>query len=159
LLPNALNYLAVLNVHSGAFDTAIVLIDEVDAITEATGLPPLKYAAAMLRAWRGDEAELQAFYDLFLDSMMQRGEGSAYGQQRWLLALAHNGLAQYGKALETARRGCEHEDVIAFGHSLAELIEAAVRAGQPDEATVALERLRERTQACATEWALGTEAR
>ena len=32
------------NVHAGDFATAAALIDEVDAITQATGLPPLKYA-------------------------------------------------------------------------------------------------------------------
>jgi hypothetical protein len=41
-------------VHSGAFDAAAVLIDEVDAITQATGIAPLKYAALLLAAWRGD---------------------------------------------------------------------------------------------------------
>ena len=56
LLPNAVNYLAALNVHSGAFATAAALIDEVDSITQATGIPPLKYAAGMLAAARGDEA-------------------------------------------------------------------------------------------------------
>ena len=56
LLPNALNYLAALNVHSGAFTTAAGQIEEVDTITHATGLPPLKYAAAMLAAARGDDA-------------------------------------------------------------------------------------------------------
>ena len=49
LLPNALNYLAALNVHSGAFATAAALIDEVEAITQATGIPPLKYAAVHAR--------------------------------------------------------------------------------------------------------------
>jgi hypothetical protein len=43
LLPNALNYLAALNVHSGALTTAATLVDEVDSITQATGLPPLRY--------------------------------------------------------------------------------------------------------------------
>ena len=56
VLPNALNYLAAFNVHSGAFATAAAQIDEVGAITQATGLPPLKYAALMLAAWRGDHA-------------------------------------------------------------------------------------------------------
>ena len=36
-----------------------MLIDEVDVITQATGLPPLKYAAYMLAAARGDQAELR----------------------------------------------------------------------------------------------------
>ena len=60
LLPNALNYLAALNVHSGAFATAAALTDEIDSITQATGIPPLRYAASMLSAARGDQAQLQA---------------------------------------------------------------------------------------------------
>ena len=39
------NYLAAFHVHSGAFAAAAALIDEVEAITQATGLAPLKYAA------------------------------------------------------------------------------------------------------------------
>src|SRR3954454_4765170 len=48
---------------------------------------------------------------------------------------------------------------MAYGSALVELIEAGVRSGAPDEAAAALARLRERTQASGTEWALGTEAR
>ena len=51
LLRSRANYLAALDVHAGAFATAAALIDEVDAITQATGLPPLKYAA--MHAGRG----------------------------------------------------------------------------------------------------------
>ncbi len=54
LLPVMTNYLAAFEVHRGAFSTAAALIDEVDAIPHATGLPPLKYAAAMLLAAQGD---------------------------------------------------------------------------------------------------------
>jgi hypothetical protein len=39
LLTNALNDLAALDVHPGAFATAAAMIDEVDAITKVTGLP------------------------------------------------------------------------------------------------------------------------
>jgi DNA-binding CsgD family transcriptional regulator len=45
------------------------------------------------------------------------------------------------------------------GWALAELVEAGVRGGRPDEAATALERLSERTRASGTEWALGVEAR
>jgi DNA-binding CsgD family transcriptional regulator len=157
LLPNAANYLAALNVHAGDFATAAVLIDEVDAITQATGLPPLKYAALMLAAARGDEAR-----ELFQSSWRnatERGEGSGLGQIWWLSALRHNGHGRYGEALADARRAYEHEDVIAYGWALSELVEAAVRSGRPDEAAAALERLSERTGAAGTDWALGTEAR
>jgi DNA-binding CsgD family transcriptional regulator len=157
LLPNALNYLAALNVHSGAFGTAAAQIDEVDAITQATGLPPLKYAALMLAAARGDQA--QALLEYSWRNAMERGEGSGLGQFLWLTALLHNGHGHYGKALADARQACEHEDVMAYGWALVELIEAAVRDGRPDEAAAALLRLSERTQASGTEWALGIEAR
>ena len=158
LLPNALNHLAALNVHSGAFATAAALIDEVDAITQATGLPPLKYAACMLAAARGDQTRSALFDDAWRNAMA-RGEGSAIGVHRWLTALLHNGHGRYGEALAAARQACEHEDVMAYGWALVELIEAGVRGGRPDEAAAALERLSERTQASGTEWALGIEAR
>ena len=159
LLPNALNHLAALNVHSGAFPTAAVLIDEVDTIAQATRLPPLKYSAAMLAASRGDEAPALALLDLGWRNATERGEGSAVGMTWGLRALLHNGHGHYNEALAAARQACEREDVIAYGWSLVELIEAGVRSGSSDAAAAALERLSERTQASGTEWALGIEAR
>jgi DNA-binding CsgD family transcriptional regulator len=157
LLPNALNYLAALNVHSGAFTTAATLTDEVDSITQATGIPPLRYAACMLAAARGDEAP--ALFEWGWRDLTERGEGSGLGQLWRLTALRHNGHGHYGEALVAARHACEHEDVMAYGWALVELIEAGVRGGRPDEAAAALDRLSERTRASGTQWALGIEAR
>ncbi|HEV2321735.1 MAG TPA: LuxR C-terminal-related transcriptional regulator, partial [Gammaproteobacteria bacterium] len=81
------------------------------------------------------------------------------GAALWLTALLHNGHGYYGEALAAARQACEHEDVIFYGWALVELIEAAVRSGQPEEAAAALDRLCERTRASGTQWALGIEAR
>ena len=160
LLQNALNYLAALNVHSGAFATAATLIDEVDSITQATGIPPLKYAAIMLAAVRGDSAKVLALLEWGWRNTAERGEGSAHGLALWLSALLHNGHGDYADALAAARRACEHEDVMAYGRALVELIEASVRSGEPPgEAMAALDRLSERTRASGTEWALGVEAR
>ena len=39
LLPGMSNFLAALNIHSGSVDTATELIEEVGALTEATGIP------------------------------------------------------------------------------------------------------------------------
>jgi DNA-binding CsgD family transcriptional regulator len=157
LLPNALNHLAALNVHSGAFATAAALIDEVDSITQATGIPPLKYSACMLAAAQGDDA--MALFEWSWRNLTERGEGSSLGQWLWLTALRHNGHGDYGEALAAARQACEHEDVMAYGRALVELIEAAVRIGRPDEAAATLDSLSERTRASGTEWALGIEAR
>jgi len=157
LLPNALNYLAAFNVHSGAFGTAATLTDEVDSITQATGIPPLRYSAAMLAAARGDEAP--ALFEWSWRNLTERGEGSGLGQLWRLTALRHNAHSHYGEALAAARQACEREDVMAYGWALVELIEAAVRGGQPEEAAAALDCLSERTRASGTQWALGIEAR
>src|SRR4029077_2498028 len=142
----------------GAFDDAVVLIDEIDAITQAIGIPPLKYAAGTLAAWRGDREELQAVADNEMPSVMARGEGLSLALLLSTTALLHNGHGRYGDALAAAEQACEHEDVIAYGSSLVELIEAAVRVGEPDKAGAALDRLSERAQASGTNWALGIEA-
>jgi DNA-binding CsgD family transcriptional regulator len=159
LLPNAANYLAAANVHAGAFATAAVLVDEVEAITRATGLPPLNYAACLLAAARGDGAQLQAIADAPLRGAVMRGEGSALGGFGRFTALLHNGHGRYGKAFAAAQEACAYEDVIYFGWSLVELIEAGIRSGRSGDATAALDRLSERTKAAGTEWALGVEAR
>ena len=157
LLPNALNYLAALNVHAGDFATAAGMVDEVDAITEATGLPPLGYARSMLAAARGDEAP--ALFQWGWRSLTERGEGSGLGLWWWLTALRHNAHRRYEEAVTAARHACEHEDVMSHGWALVELIEASVRVDDADEAAAAHERLSERTRAAGTEWALGIEAR
>jgi DNA-binding CsgD family transcriptional regulator len=159
LLPNALNYLAALDVHSGAFTTAAALIDEVEAITQATGMPPLRYAAGVLAASRGDQAQMQALTEASVPAAMARGEGSAIGGHAGFTALLGNSHGHYGQALAAAKRACEYEDVVFYGWALVELIEAGIRSDQPREAAAALERLSERTRASGTEWALGIEAR
>ena len=158
LLPGMANFLAAVNVHSGAVNNAAELIDEVRAITQATGIPPLNYAALMLAAWRGDQARMQVIADGALPGAIARGEGLSIGLLSWMTALLHNGHGRYGEALAAAHRACEHEDVIAYGWALVELIEAGVRVGRLDEADAALDRLSERTRASGTDWALGIEA-
>jgi DNA-binding CsgD family transcriptional regulator len=158
LLPGMANFLAAFNVHSGALEDAAQLIDEVSAITDATGIPPLNYAGLMLAAWRGDQARMHAIAENVLPGAMARGEGYTLGIWGWMTALMHNGHGRYGEALSDAQRACEHEDVIAYGWALVELVEAGVHVGRRDEAAAALDRLSERTRASGTEWALGIEA-
>ena len=159
LLPNALNHLAALHVHSGEFASAAVVVDEVDAITQATGIPALKYSAYMLAAARDDEEELRVMVGTWKPNAAARGEGGMYGGHWWLTALRHNSHGRYEDALAAARQGAEHEDVMTYGRILAELVEAGARAGRPDEAAAALERLTEQTRASGTDWGLGIEAR
>jgi DNA-binding CsgD family transcriptional regulator len=78
---------------------------------------------------------------------------------QYAAALLYNGLGRYDKALTAAELVCEYDDVGVLGWSLTELVEAAVRSGQPARASDALRRLSETTRASGTDWALGTEAR
>jgi DNA-binding CsgD family transcriptional regulator len=159
LLPNALNHLAALNVHTGAFSAAAALSDEVRLIARATGFPPLDYSRYKLAANRGDRAAVQALVDGTLRGAATRGEGAAIGMHWALQALMNNAYGQYDKALAAARTGCEYDEVMAYNGSLVELVEAGVRSGQAEDAATAFDRLRERTHASGTAWALGVEAR
>ena len=74
LLANSLNHLAAFHVHSGALATAVVQIDEVNAIEQATGLPSLKYSAALLVATRGDLAQMQVLWNTALQTRPRVGK-------------------------------------------------------------------------------------
>ena len=41
---------------AGEFAAAAAMIDEADAISQATGNAPLRYTSLVLAAWRGEEA-------------------------------------------------------------------------------------------------------
>ena len=75
-----------------------------------------------------------------MDGVTSRGEGRGVTSQ-YSAALLYNGLGRYDKALAAAERVCEYDDIGVLGWSLAELIEAAVRSGQPARASGALQRL------------------
>jgi DNA-binding CsgD family transcriptional regulator len=158
VLPIAATYRAALYVHAGDFGAASSLVAEADAITQATGTAPLRYAALMLIAWRGNEADGLKRIEAGRLEATARGEGRALGGGAWLTALLYNGRGRYPEALAAAQRGCEYDDVGPFAWALVELIEAAVRSGATDAIPAALERLSERTQASGTDWALGIEA-
>jgi DNA-binding CsgD family transcriptional regulator len=159
VLPNAVTYRAALHVHAGAFDAASSLIEEADAITQATEMAPLKYATLMLAAWRGREADALALVEAGRLEATARGEGMGLGVSEWITALLFNGLGRYEDALAAAERACAHDDVAITAWALVELIEAGVRSGTTDGISAALERLSERTRPSGTDWALGILAR
>ena len=73
-------------------------------------------------------------------------------------ALLCNGLGRYDEALAAARGACEYEDLGFHGWCLLELIEAATRSGELDEAVSAVGRLEKRALASGTDWGLGVLA-
>ena len=159
VLPVALVYRAGVHVHAGEFAAASALIEEADAITEATGNAPLSYTSLVLVAWRGEEARALELIEAGIQEATARGEGRAIGLAGYVTAVLYNGLGRYEAALAGAQRACEHEDLGFFGWSLVELVEAGARCGAHEEAAAALQLLEERTRASGTDWALGIQAR
>jgi DNA-binding CsgD family transcriptional regulator/tetratricopeptide (TPR) repeat protein len=159
LLPLALAYRAAVHIHAGEFGSASALTAEADAITEATGNAPVKYASLLLAAWRGTDVATVDYLEWGLENATARGEGRGIGHLGCSTALMYNGLGRYEAALTSAQRACEYDDVGIFGFALLELVEAGVRSGAHQEATAAFRQLEERTNAAGTEWALGVQAR
>jgi DNA-binding CsgD family transcriptional regulator len=159
VLPLALGYRALVHIHAGEFAAASALTEEADAITEATGNAPVKYASLMLAAWRGIEADALDEFSWGLENATARGEGRGIGGWGYATAVLYNGLGRYDAALASAQRACEYEDLAVFGFALLELVEAGARSGAYDDAGAGLRLLEERTGAAGTDWALGVEAR
>ena len=164
-LPLALIYRAQLHVQAGQLDSASNLLDEVDLLREAGGDTPIMYtstttsARLVVAAWRGQEAQALELIEASIREGRARGEGRAISLSEFARALLYNGLGRYDLALAAAQRVCEYDDLALLPWGLVELVEAATRNGARDIAQAALSRLRERTQAAPTDWALGTEAR
>ncbi|GGX69750.1 helix-turn-helix transcriptional regulator [Streptomyces fructofermentans] len=158
VLPMALNYQACFHTYAGDFATAAHLIDEANAISEATGSLPVSQTALLLGAWTEKEPQALEIIQTSVKQGSERGEGRTLGLAEYATALLYNGLGRTEEALAAATCACQYEDLGFFGLALVELVEAASRSGHPDIAAAALGKLTERTKAGGTPWALGTEA-
>ena len=159
VLPIALSYRACVHLHAGEFAAAAALIEEADAISEATGNAPLPYTSLVLLAWRGQEAEALGAIESALKDATARGEGRAIGLAHYATAVLYGGLGRYPEAFAAAQRACAHEDLGFFGWALIELVETGTRSDHYAVAADALRQLEERTDASGTDWALGVRAR
>lgn len=158
-LPALLDYRAGLHMHTGAFDDAAALIAESHAISEATGSVPFRMVVLALAAWRGEEAETVPEIDEAIRSATDRGEGLGVAIAEYTKAHLYLGLGRYDEALAAALRACEYDDLGLYHWSLADLVEASVRAGRTDVAEDTCRQLVERAAVVATDWALGMSAR
>jgi DNA-binding CsgD family transcriptional regulator len=143
----------------GELRTAAILAEEQSAATEAIGVAADPSGALSLAALRGREAEFSELIRTAIGDAEARGEGIALTNAEFLSGGLYNGLGRYEAALAAvlpAERFYREGPAI---WALTELIEAAVRLGQPERARRAFERIQETTRAAGTDWALGIEAR
>jgi tetratricopeptide (TPR) repeat protein len=159
-LPLALTSRAYVLLFAGELAAAASLIDEVQAVKEATGSGLASYGALGLAALRGEEADALAVIDATMEDVTRRGEGVGITFAEWANALLNNGLGDYRKAAAAAQRACSYdEDLGELLWPTIELIEAAARVGMTEVAASALDRLEVMTGASDTDWGLGVWAR
>jgi DNA-binding CsgD family transcriptional regulator len=157
----ALNILARVHILAGDLSAAERLLEEDHLIAEATGNPPVAYAAMMLAAWQGREQEACELVQATVQRATARGAGTGRlaGTAACMSAVLDNGLGRYEAARDAAREVFERDD-LALGHlAVAELAEAAARTGELTLVQAALAWLSERIRVTPTEWVLGIEAR
>jgi DNA-binding CsgD family transcriptional regulator len=148
------------HLYAGELGPAASLVQEVDAITEATGTSLAPYGALELAAIEGQEGETLELIVATAHEVTSRGEGFGLTVTEWVSALLYNGLGRHEEALTAAGRAADRPgDVGASTWALPELVEAASRSGRADVAADAVERFGELARASGTEWALGLEAR
>jgi DNA-binding CsgD family transcriptional regulator len=159
-LPLALSSRVYMHLFAGDLTAASSLVEEVQAVTEATGSNLAPYGAVGLAALRGHEAETSALIDASIREVVRRGEGIGISVTEWARAVLYNGLGRYGNALGAAQHVTEHPDDLGSSNwGMVELIEAAALGGTPEIAADAHRRLVAMAQVSGTDWALGVAAR
>jgi DNA-binding CsgD family transcriptional regulator len=155
----ALNGRGSVATHCGDFETATSLAAEKDVVNEVTGIRLASTCDLLLAGYRGRPTEATPLFTATTEDSTARGEGGAVQLVSWAAAVLHNGLGHYAEALAAAQPATEETyQPLATQLILPELIEAAVRTGQPDMAREALERLSAMTIE-RSDWAKGLEAR
>ena len=159
-LPIYLQELGLAKTLVGDFDGAALVIAESDRVAATIGTPLPPFASLNLLAWQGREREASAFIEATIKQCTAGRLGLAVLAAELGAAVLYNGLGRYGEAASAAAHVTANAGPVAlYNWGLPELVEAAMRSGDPDLARDALARLVETTQAAGTDYALGMEAR
>jgi DNA-binding CsgD family transcriptional regulator len=160
-LPLAFSTRVGVHIFAGEMQAAAGLVEQSDALAGATYariVPP--YGALALAAFHGHGEELRRLVETSTPDLIARGEGMGLTVSHWVTAALYNGQARYEDAFAAAEQAAADPHELWFAtFAVVELVEAASRSGRSERAAEAIELLRESTQACATPWARGVEAR
>jgi DNA-binding CsgD family transcriptional regulator len=160
VLAVSVNVMTQAVVLGGDFPNARVLMAEADAVTEATGTLVAPYGALVLAGFKGDGAEGSKLIEKTIREATAGGQGTAVQYAHWANSVLLNGAGRYREALAAARYASEDTpELFVSDWARSELIEAAIRSGEPEMARTALEELVEHVRARTSAWGLGLEAR
>ena len=159
-LPGALHAQAVVGLLTAGVDAARRPANEATTIADAIGAPDVPYGRLAIESWAGHLPNLQELISEVTPEAIAVGEGEWLTATEWAAAVLHNGAGRYADAVEPAERGSAHADELGYGlWSMAELVEASVRVGEPQRAAEAMERLVIYADAMSTDWVRGIAAR
>ena len=158
-LPFALDYLAEIHIQAGQLSTAAALLTEGERIDPGIRAATLPYVSLLLAAWRGDAPTAAELTEVMVRDACARGEGAALTYTEYANAVLHNGLGNYGLAAEAAQNASAAGELVISPWALYELVEAAARSDQREQAVAAADRLSEIAAASASDWACGAAAR
>ena len=146
-------------VWGGDFELAAQMTAEVEAVKDATGSRIGPYARISLVGLRGREAEASPLIDGVIAGAAAGGQGTAVQYAHWAKAVLMNGLGRYEEARAAALQAAGvTPQIFIAAWALSELVEAATRTGDADQARDALARLGEHTDSSDADWALGIHA-
>ncbi|WP_020389258.1 AAA family ATPase [Kribbella catacumbae] len=154
VLPQALRFYAIGKTLFGRFDDADASLAEASAVDEAAGTVNLAFAELILAAWRGNAEQV----DELRASLRDRVGRDEVVAELYATAVLRNGLGDYAAALEAglaAQQELQRGSYVVWPLD-AELVEAAARAGRPDDAAPALARLDALARTSPTPWAVAT---
>jgi DNA-binding CsgD family transcriptional regulator len=154
------NSMALLTIWRGDFAAAASLVAEGEAIAAATGTRFAPFGAVLLAGFRGAEAETAPLIEAVSMGARAAGQGTGVQWSQWVSAILYNGLGRYETALAEAQQAAGQPPELQISmFALPELIEAASRTGQTQQAADALGRLAEATSVGQTGWGPGIYAR
>jgi hypothetical protein len=111
-LPLALTSRMGAHVIMGGLDAATMLLDELHAVSGATGIPVAAYGAVLLAAWRGRGDELSKLIELTITDLVRRGEGFGLIITGYANALYCNSVGRYDDAMAAACQAGEYPPVM-----------------------------------------------
>ncbi|HEX3979479.1 MAG TPA: AAA family ATPase [Solirubrobacteraceae bacterium] len=159
-LPFALTARSAVHLVRGDVHAAASQVDEIQTVSEATGIATPPYGPLWLAGLRGDEAELSRLTETAVGEAIARGEGFAVADAELVRAMLYNGLGRYEATLSVFGPDGERSyDINTPPRAVAEVIEAAVRCEERQLARRLLDGLAEMAQASGTDWVVGVEAR
>ncbi|HWS32742.1 MAG TPA: LuxR family transcriptional regulator [Actinoplanes sp.] len=141
---------------TGDLATAKALTAEEETLAAVDGRPPATCHRLHVAALTGRPGEARELFTQVLDAT--GGTGYLAANVHWGMAVVAAAQADYRTALAAAEQAVALGDPFLAGYSLPEIVEAAVRCGQPATAAAALTDLDRRTSASATATGLGITA-